>query len=118
MSRRHNKPKDEPLKVNIEGQPASAASLIVMAGDAQQRAEPKREVKKAQQCPACYSGLGGIGNRKWQRQVNGPLVKRCYQCDQCGAQWVVDVRTDTEDGIEVVRTSVAKIIEGSVKVGG
>jgi len=69
----------------------------------------RRVVKKAQQCPVCYDNLGGVGTRRWQRQVNGPLVKRCYSCNQCGIQWTVDIRTDEDDGVEVVTTTVVRI---------
>jgi len=69
----------------------------------------KRVVKKAQQCPACYNGYGGIGKRRWQTQVNGPLVRRSYSCDRCSATWTVEVRTDTVDGVEFKETNITSV---------
>ncbi len=69
-----------------------------------------REVKKHLQCPLCYHGLGGTAQRrKWQVQVSGSLVKRCYVCGECGTEWVVEVRCEDVDGIEYKRTKVVEV---------
>ena len=77
-----------------------------------------REVKKHLRCPTCWgnqdgpkkSGLGGkAGKRKWVRQVSGPLQKRCYVCDECGTEWVVEVTAEVEDDIEYKRTRVTQV---------
>jgi hypothetical protein len=78
--------------------------------------KPVRVVKHTHRCPKCWgTARGKIGKRKWQRQVNGPIVERCYACDQsdCDCEWVVECRTDEEDGVQYV---VEKIIE--VRNGG
>lgn len=70
----------------------------------------KPNVKKHLQCPACWNGLGGKAERrKWSRQVHGTLQQRCYVCDECGAEWVVDVRSDVVDDIEHVSTKISRI---------
>lgn len=135
MSRRKNKPQQphsEPVKVEVGGAQVSAASRIAMAGDAietmaadaleqkgepMQTAEPPAEprqrrddVKPHLRCPCCWNGYGGkAARRKWQRQVSGPLVQRCYVCDQCGTEWTVDVRVEEVDGIEWVETKISKV---------
>lgn len=69
------------------------------------------EIKPHLRCPACWGrDKGKAGRRKWQRQVNGPLVKRCYACDECGAEWVVEVRSDEcNDGVLFVSTRVTEV---------
>lgn len=76
------------------------------------------DVKPHLRCPCCWNGLGGKAERrKWQRQVSGTLVKRCYVCDQCGTEWDVDVRYEVVDGIEWVETKTVKVKPGDVKPG-
>ena len=79
--------------------------------------KPRRnDVKPHLRCPCCWNGYRGKARRrKWQRQVSGPLVQRCYVCDQCGAEWVVDVRVDEIDGVSWVETKTAKVRPGDVK---
>lgn len=109
-------------------QPAKAAESEPTAGDAiEMPAAPATEapveqrrddVKPHLRCPCCWNGLGGKAERrKWQRQVSGPLVQRCYVCDKCGAEWIVDVRVEVVDGIEWVETKTAKVKPGAVKPG-
>lgn len=72
--------------------------------------EPKQVVKKHLQCPACYTGRGGVAaRRKWSRQVSGTLQKRCYACDKCDCEWTVDVRYEVIDDIEHVTTKVSQV---------
>lgn len=85
--------------------------------DAQAKAPAQRrdDVKPHLRCPCCWNGYGGKAQRrKWQRQVNGPLAQRCYVCDQCGAEWVVDVRVEEKDGIEWVETKTSKVRPGEM----
>ena len=84
------------------------------AATEKQAEQPKERrddsIKPHLRCPCCWNGYGGkAARRKWQRQVSGPLVQRCYLCDQCGAEWVVDVRVELIDGIDWVETKVSKI---------
>jgi hypothetical protein len=67
-------------------------------------------VKPHLRCPACYKGLGGKAKRrKWQRQVSGVLVQRCYSCDTCGAEWTVEVRSDVND--DGVPSTTVKVVD-------
>lgn len=124
----------EPVKVQIDHEDATLASVILMAdegiesgttfedhldevkadGEQGDQAEPKPQrrddVKPHLRCPCCWNNYGGKAKkRKWQRQVSGPLVKRCYVCDQCDAEWVVDVRVEEQDGVEWVETKVSQV---------
>ena len=72
--------------------------------------EPKRVVPKARRCPVCHDNLGGIGKRRWQVQVNGPMKRRGYACDQCGATWTAEVETEVDEhGTEWVKTQITKV---------
>lgn len=83
----------------------SAASNTTQNGHA-------REVKQHLRCPCCWDGLGGrASRRKWSQQVNGPLQKRCYACNQCGTEWVVEVRSEVEDDIEYIQIRVTEVRE-------
>lgn len=134
MSRRRNKPQQPTVE------PTSGDALEAIAAEAlpedpqpssdgssaeppQQPAAPAPEapaverrrddVKPHLRCPCCWNGLGGKAERrKWQRQVHGSLVERCYACDQCGAEWTVEVRVEVVDGIEWVETKVSKVRPG------
>lgn len=67
-------------------------------------------VKKHLRCPLCWDRYQGkAARRKWQRQVSGSLQQRCYCCDQCGTEWVVEVRSEETDGILHTTTKVAVI---------
>lgn len=71
---------------------------------------PKREVKKHLRCPICFDGRGGTAARKkWQRQVNGVLLKRCYACGECGVEWVVEVRATEEEDFVTESTKVVEV---------
>lgn len=70
------------------------------------------EIKKHLRCPSCWDGLGGsAGRRKWSRQISGPLQQRCYVCNQCGTEWVVEVRSEENDGVLFTQTRVAEVRE-------
>jgi hypothetical protein len=142
-----NAAEPETMRVEVDGVEASAASLIASAGDAletmaaeaiddaqlpettvetpEQPPAPspveKRDesnVKPHLRCPCCWNGRKGKAfKRKWQRQVNGPLVQRCYVCDQCGTEWVVDVRVEEIDGVAWVETKTAKVRPGATRPG-
>lgn len=72
--------------------------------------KPATTVKKLRRCPACWGEHGGkAGKRKWQRQVNGPIVRRCYACDRCPCEWVLEERTDEEDDVEYVVTKLVEV---------
>lgn len=73
--------------------------------------EPKeREVKKHLRCPLCWEGRGGRAKReKWRRQVSGPLQKRCYACNECGCEWVVEVRCEVVDDIQYTETQLSEV---------
>jgi hypothetical protein len=86
-------------------EPAEGESHLDDAGN-----KSKQNVKPHLRCPCCWNGLGGtVARRKWQRQVSGPLVRRCYFCNQCGAEWVVDVRVEVSDGIEWTATKTSQV---------
>jgi hypothetical protein len=74
---------------------------------------PLRELKPHLRCPTCYTGYGGkAARRKWKRQVSGTLQKRCYVCDQCGMEWIAEVRIEEDDdGITHVSTKVTEVRE-------
>lgn len=66
-----------------------------------------RAVPNYRKCPLCHGGKGGVGDRKWQQGKGGTLIKRCYQCNQCGHQWTVFVRTvRTIEAIEYLEVQV------------
>lgn len=74
-----------------------------------------RVVKHIHRCPKCWGSAGGkIGKRKWQRQVNGPVVERCYACDQsdCSCEWIVECRSDEEDGVQYVTEKIIEVRNG------
>lgn len=50
-------------------------------------------VPKHRQCPSCYEGKGGVGQRGWWRRINGALVKRQYKCNKCDMDWTIEERT-------------------------
>jgi hypothetical protein len=67
-------------------------------------------VKHHLRCPCCFNGYGGTAcKRKWQVQISGPLVKRSYLCGECGTEWIVEIRTEIEDGIEYKTTKVTEV---------
>lgn len=69
--------------------------------------------RKHLRCPVCFDNLGGVAaRRKWQHQVSTRQVKRCYVCNQCGAEWVVKVNNDeSDDGVLYQTTQVAEVRE-------
>ena len=70
------------------------------------------KVKQHLRCPLCWNNLGGRAERiKWKRQINGPKQHRCYSCNQCGTEWVVEVTCEIVDDIEYKKTRIAKIRE-------
>lgn len=70
----------------------------------------EREVKPHLRCPICWNGnKGRAKRRKWSRQVSGTLTKRCYVCNECGREWVVDVRSEIVDDVEIVTTGVSQV---------
>lgn len=61
-------------------------------------------------CPACYEGEGGrAGRENWRRQVSGPLQKRSYSCNNCGCEWLVEVRCEVVDDIQYTETRIAEV---------
>jgi len=111
MSKRDNRDRNQPSKAKAEqdAKPRVAPSASQPQSDL--AAKPSNpNVKRHLRCPCCWNGLGGKAlKRKWQRQVSGPLVQRCYVCDQCGAEWVVDVRVEESDGIEWVEIKTSQV---------
>lgn len=88
--------------------PDSSAKSLKEARAVEQ--EAVREVKKHLQCPLCFHGLGGTAaRRKWQVQVSGSLVKRCYVCGECGTEWTVEVRNEVIDDVQYTQTKVSEI---------
>lgn len=80
-----------------------------------QRAKVVRVVKPTHRCPRCWPTSGGkIGKRRWQRQVNGPAVQRCYRCDQpdCPCEWIVDCRAEDGDGVEFITEKIIEVRNG------
>jgi len=76
--------------------------------------EPANHLK----CPACWQGYGGTAaRRKWQRQINGPKVERCYVCGECGHEWRVEVEVHVVDGIEHKTTKMVEVRKPMVGVG-
>lgn len=68
--------------------------------------DDSQSVKKHLRCPLCWDNYRGrAARRKWHRQVSGPLQKRCYTCDKCGTEWVVDVRYDESDEGVMIKTA-------------
>lgn len=57
-------------------------------------------------CPKCEGGRAA--RRKWQRAVNGVLTHRCYVCNLCPCEWVVEDRSEVEDGVTY---STVKVVE-------
>jgi len=101
MASRKNRERQEPKS---ESTPPPVAPAE--ATDAKDVRPPKRHLR----CPSCWTGYGGRAERmKWSRQVSGILQKRCYVCDQCGTEWVVEVRCDTIDDIEHKTTKVVEV---------
>lgn len=85
--------------INQASRPAVAPEPVV-----------RESVKPHMRCPLCWTGLGGrAARRKWQQAVNTSVDKRCYVCDQCGTEWVVEVRREVDDGVLFTRTKVIEV---------
>lgn len=54
--------------------------------------EPKRNVPKHRQCPACYGGRGGVGKERWHTR-KGAVMRVCFQCIVCGFDWIANLKT-------------------------
>ena len=95
--------------VSITPSPALLAAITAELGG-RPAAPPNRTVKRHLRCPICYDNYGGVAaRRKWQRQVSGPLQKRCYVCGECGTEWVADVRLEIVDDIEIRTTQIVEV---------
>ncbi len=106
------------ITIAVDGVPVevSPALIAVVADEIRGiTADPaKRRVKRHLRCPTCYGNYGGVAvRRKWQRQVSGPLQKRCYVCGECGTEWVADVRSEIVDDIEIKTTRVVEVRPGA-----
>jgi len=114
---------ESPADMTIErdGVSSSDQLTIVVNGvcyvpvEASSGADPRQsnnhqEVKQHLRCPTCWGNYGGrAARRKWWRQVSGPLQKRCYVCDTCGTEWVINVRNDFVDGTKMTKTEIAEV---------
>lgn len=82
-----------------------------LAGQFSWSMSDEARVPKHRRCPTCWSGYGGKAHRrKWHRRVSGTLEKRCYICDQCGCEWIVEVRSDVSDkGLVTETTRIAEV---------
>jgi hypothetical protein len=73
----------------------------------------EKAVKKHRRCPQCWNNpdyRGKAHRIKWRRQINGPLHHRCYLCDACGTEWIVEFREEVDDSdITIVTNKVIKI---------
>ncbi len=106
------------ITIVVDGLPVEVSPALIAAVADEIRgmsADPvKRRVKRHLRCPICYGNYGGVAaRRKWQRQVSGPLQKRCYVCGDCGTEWVADVRSEVVDDIEIKTTRVVEVRPGS-----
>jgi hypothetical protein len=69
-------------------------------------------VKPHLRCPVCWKNpamRGKASRRKWWRQISGSKHERCYTCDQCGCEYVVEVEAQVEDNIEFTATKVTRV---------
>lgn len=78
-------------------------------GDGEAEASDASKVAKHRRCPLCFERHGGVGQRRWQNQVSGRKVKRCYRCDECGTEWVVEVNVEEVDDVVMRSTRVSEI---------
>lgn len=89
-------------------------------GDGEAEASDNDKIAKHRRCPICWERQKGAGQRRWQNQVSGRLVKRCYRCDECGTEWVVEVTVDEVDDVVMKSTRVGEIrtVADGVKTEG
>tara|TARA_R100000808_G_scaffold24931_1_gene59494 strand:- start:23354 stop:23806 length:453 start_codon:yes stop_codon:yes gene_type:complete len=85
--------------------PENAAPPAATANDASPDPEAPEEVDldkipPYKRCPACWGGYKGYAaKQKYHRRVGG-LLRRYFQCNQCGNNWHIDVRvTETVERI-------------------
>ena len=97
------------LTVIVDGVELTPDLLHGLLGQVQPDESP-REVKKHLRCPSCWNGYGGkAGRRKWVQKVSGTLQKRCYSCDECGVEWIVEVRNEIVDDIQRTTTAITEV---------
>lgn len=102
-----SRPAVAPEPVDPDQVNGQSASLPATEPQARQVRE---SVKPHMRCPLCWTGLGGrAARRKWQQAVNTSVDKRCYVCDQCGSEWVVEVRREIDDGVLFTRIKVIEV---------
>lgn len=85
-------------------------------GEDEPREKAVRVVKPTHRCPKCWgTAHGKIGKRRWQRQVNGPAVERCYRCDQpdCDCEWIVECRAEDSDGVQFITEKIIEVRNGN-----
>ena len=70
----------------------------------------RSSVKKQLRCPSCWNTRRGrAARRKWWQQISGPLNKVCYVCGECGTEWVVEVRSEDNDGVLFKEIRVSEV---------
>jgi hypothetical protein len=86
---------------------AALEKIKEQAAELDKLRDPPGTVKPHLRCPLCFNGEGGrAARRKWQRQISGPLTRRCYM-GTCGHEWTVEVRVEENDeGVVVTETKV------------